>query len=71
MKYIEGCVRIIVLMQSFFLCELIGFFLCGESLFVDCFIVYLSYIYSIFMVYLSYIYSMLKVAVSMVLSWVS
>ena len=55
----------------FFLCELIGFFLCRESLFVDCFIVYLSYIYSIFMVYLSYIYSMLKVAVSMVLSWVS
>ena len=63
LEYIKkGCVRIIVLMQSFF---------CGRSLFVDCFIVYLSYIYSIFMVYLSYIYSMLKVAVSMVLSWVS
>ena len=60
--YKKGCVRIIVLMQSFF---------CGMSLFVDCFIVYLSYIYSIFMVYLSYIYSMLKVAVSMLLGWVS
>ena len=62
LEYIEDCVRIIVLMQSFF---------CRRSLFVDYFIVYLSYIYSIFMVYLSYIYSMLKVAVSMLLSWVS